>query len=309
MRRIIPPAAIAALALLLAPASALGVQIGIGENNPAMFKSRYYKVLHTRIARYVAPYDVADRPRDLAVVNAWITAAEASGVQPLIAFYHSRSHPNGIPSPGAYVREVRRFIQTHPQITYYSAWNEANRSRATATAPGETTFRGPNPNLAADYYLGLRRVCPNCTIVGLDVLDSTNIASTIRYIRAFEHRVRGHLPRIWGLHNYSDTNRFRSTGTRAVLRAVHGQLWLTETGGVVKFGREFPNRHGSGLARARRALSYMFRLAAISPRITRLYIFDWYGTSASARFDAGLMDRRGHPRPGYAVVRRRLRGF
>jgi hypothetical protein len=53
----------------------------------------------------------------------------------------------------------------------------------------------------------------------------------------------------------------------------------------------------------------MFRLAAISPRITRLYIFDWYGTSASARFDAGLMDRRGHPRPGYAVVRRRLRGF
>jgi hypothetical protein len=295
------------VATVLAPAAALGLQIGIGDDNVKMFASPYYKALHTRIARYVAPYDVADRPRDLAAVNAWITAAEAQHVQPLIAFYHSRSRPNQLPSVGRYTLEIKRFIALHPQISVYSAWNEANRGRGAVT--GEGAYRGPNPIQAAAFYVALKNACPKCTIVGLDVLDSTNIASTIRYIRRFQRAARGKLPKIWGLHNYSDTNRFRSTGTRAVLAAVHGQVWLTETGGVVHFGSEFPNRRGSGLKRARRALTYMFRLAASNRRITRLYVFDWYGVSSRARFDAGLMSPSGRPRPGYAVVRRRLRGF
>ena len=38
---------------------------------------------------------------------------------------------------------------------------------------------------------------------------------------------------IWGLHNYIDANRFRTTGTRSLLRAVPGEVWFTETGGLV----------------------------------------------------------------------------
>ena len=38
---------------------------------------------------------------------------------------------------------------------------------------------------------------------------------------------------IWGLHNYIDANRFRTRGTRALLRAVKGDVWFTETGGLV----------------------------------------------------------------------------
>lgn len=292
---------------VVAPAAAFGLQIGISDNHVKMFASPYYRALHARIARYVAPYDVADRPSDLAAVNAWITAAEAQHEQPLIAFYHSRSRPNQLPSVTRYTIEIKRFIALHPQISVYSAWNEANRSRGAVT--GEGAYRSPNPIQAAGFYVALKKACPRCTVVGLDVLDSTNIASTIRYIRRFERAARGNLPTVWGLHNYSDTNRFRSTGTRAVLAAVRGQVWLTETGGVVHFGKEFPNRRGSGLQRARRALSYMFKLAASNRRITRLYVFDWYGGSSSARFDAGLMSPSGRPRPGYAVVRRRLRGF
>jgi hypothetical protein len=290
-----------AVAVAVAPTSSFGLETGISDNSPKMFASPYYRTLHTTISRYVAPYDVADRPTDLAALDAWITAAEAQHVQPLIAFYHSRSRPNQLPSVAKYALEIKRFIVLHPQITVYSAWNEANRS--TATAPGESSIRGPRPGQAAGYYLALKRACARCTIVGLDVLDSTNVASTIRYIHAFQRDVRGNAPSIWGLHNYSDTNRFRNKGTKAVLAAVRGQLWLTETGGVVKFGSEFPNRHGSGLTRAKRAVAYAFKLAKSNPRITRLYIFSWFAGATNVRFDAGLMDSRGAPRPGYAVVR------
>jgi hypothetical protein len=290
--------------LAVAPTTSLGLQTGIGDNSPKMFGSPYYQVLHTTISRYIAPYDVADRPSDLAAVNAWITAAEAQHVAPLIAFYHSRSQPNRLPSVARYALEIKRFIVLHPQITVYTAWNEANRG--TAAAPGEDSVRGPSPGQAAGYYLALKRACSRCTIVGLDVLDSTNVASTIRYIHAFQRDVHGNAPKIWGLHNYSDTNRFRNKGTNAVLAAVRGQVWLTETGGVVKFGSEFPNRHGSGLRRAKRAIAYAFKLAESNRRIMRLYIFNWFGAAGTARFDAGLMDSHGKPRPSYAVVRAHL---
>ena len=50
----------------------------------------------------------------------------------------------------------------------------------------------------------------------------------------------------------------------------------------------------------------MFSLAGSSPQIKRLYIFDWSGGVASTRFDAGLTDAKGNPRPGYVVVCRAL---
>ena len=43
------------------------------------------------------------------------------------------------------------------------------------------------------------------------------------------------MPSIWGLHNYSDINRLQSWRTHQLVRALGGQVWLTETGGIVKF--------------------------------------------------------------------------
>ena len=88
----------------------------------------------------------------------------------------------------------------------------------------------------------------------------------------------------------------------SVLAAVPGTVWLTETGGLVNFGGAFPNHNGSGDRRAASALTEMFRIAGSQHRIARLYIFQWNGASARARFDAGLLDPQGVPRPGYVVV-------
>ena len=97
-----------------------------------------------------------------------------------------------------------------------------------------------------------------CKIVALDVLDAANIKPTIGYIRKFMKYAKKGKPRIWGLHNYSDTNRFQDKRTKAVLKLVPGEVWLTETGGVVNFGGSFPYSED----RAAKALTYMFKLAA-----------------------------------------------
>jgi hypothetical protein len=89
----------------------------------------------------------------------------------------------------------------------------------------------------------LLRVCKGCTVIGLDVLDQYYITTTLRYITEFKPevgRLKTIMPSIWGLHNYSDVNSLQSWRTRELIHALGGQVWLTETGGIVKFGRSFP---------------------------------------------------------------------
>jgi hypothetical protein len=134
------------------------------------------------------------------------------------------------------------------------------------------------------------------------MLDSSNIR---RYSAAFLAKAKGK-PRMWGLHNYTDTNRFRSRGTSALLQTVKGQVWLTETGGVVKFVTQkgvvaLPKSE----SRAKRAIDYMFRLAEMNAkRIKRIYVYQWKVNNTFDRFDAGIVRPDGTPRPSFNVLTR-----
>ena len=144
------------------------------------------------------------------------------------------------------------------------------------------------------------------------MLDAQNIGPTLRYISEFKNEIkhlRTIMPSIWGLHNYSDINRLQSWRTHQLVHALGGQVWLTETGGLVKFSGSgsFTNVHGAGLRRAANVLKYMFAVAGAIPQIKRLYIYDWTGGTASTRFDAGLTNSHNQPREGYAVVCKALR--
>ena len=82
-------------------------------------------------------------------------------------------------------------------------------------------------------------------LAGLDILDQNDPRPTLRYIQQFKHeirRLRTVMPATWGVHNYADVNRLQGWRTRKVDHALGGQIWLTETGGIVRFGRAFPNR-------------------------------------------------------------------
>jgi hypothetical protein len=264
--------------------------IGIGDQHPQSFTQPLFQQLHFRYARVIVPWDVLRRPDEVARVDAWLSAAQASRIRPLVSFEHSRVNPRKLPSTGQYKREFKAFRKRYPFVRDYSPWNEINHQ-------SQPTFR--KPKAAAKFYNVVRSGCRGCTIVAADVLDQAGLE---KYLRTFKHYAHGS-PRLWGLHNYSDTNRFRSRGTKALLRTVRGSIWLTETGGIVRFADALPYSQ----QRAARATKYMFRLARSSRRIKRLYIYSWLGEQRGARFDAGLVNPDGSARPAYDVVKRQIR--
>ena len=278
---------------------------GLGDEKPEMFTDPNWLQLRTKIARYIVPYDAVAHSYSLDKAKVWIKAAEAAHQQILIAFYHSEYTPTKMPSVATYQKDVQKFVKDFPHVKQYQSWDEANRGNIRGV------LASPSASAAAKYYQALLRVCKGCTVLGLDILDADNISPTLSYISEFKREIgklRTVMPKIWGLHNYSDINRLQSFRTRELVQALGGQVWLTETGGLVKFGGGFPNKNGSGLRRAAKVLSYMFNVAAAHAKIKRLYIYDWTGGNAATRFDAGLTDSHHVPRPGYVVVCKKLHG-
>jgi hypothetical protein len=267
--------------------------IGIGDQRATMFSSPLFEDLDIPIVRYIAPYDAIDQGPDARAADAFISAAQASGKKVLVAFYHSRADPEDMPSTAEYTTAVEKFIKAFPSVREYQPWNEANRGNVAGQ------FSSPTARQAAQYYMALRKVCAGCTVTGLDLLDGIDMAPSLRYLKQFQ-KVAKPAPKIWGLHNYSDTNRNSTTRTKQFLRAVKGSVWLTETGGIVKLGSTLKGG-SAGQARAAKALKLTFKIADSNSRIKRLYVFQWTGSGSGARFDAGLTNPDGTARPGYKV--------
>ena len=280
-----------------ARAARSGPYVGISDQDPLTFGDARFTALGMRYARLITPWNsIFTEPGRL---DAWLQAAKAAGIQPLVAFNHARSdncpgRPCVLPSVGQYTAAFKAFYAKYPWVRSYQPWNEANH---------QSQPTGRNPKRAAQFYNVVRSTCHGCTITAADVLDSPNLK---RWLAAFSRYAKGR-PSLWGLHNYTDTNRFRSTGTNTMLKLVKGQLWLTETGGIVAFTTsrgKIALRHD--LTRARRAIDYLFRLARTSKRITRVYVYQWRKTASGDRFDAGLVAPDNAPRASLYALRRQL---
>jgi hypothetical protein len=76
-----------------------------------------------------------------------------------------------------------------------------------------------------------------------------------------------------------------------------GQVWLTETGGVVRFARSF----GYDERRAARSTRHVLRIAA-RRKVRRVYLYQWSGAPLGARWDSGLVAADGRTRPALNVV-------
>src|SRR3954451_12776974 len=280
-----------------ARAARRGPYVGISDQDPDTFKDPRFRGLGMRYARLITPWNAVFTEPDR--LDAWLQSARAAGIDPMIAFNHARSDqcpakPCVLPSVGQYAAAFKAFDLKYPWVRTIQPWNEANH---------QSQPTGKNPKRAAQYYNVVRSSCHGCTITAADVLDANNLK---RWLSTFKTAAKGK-PRLWGLHNYTDTNRFRSTGTKAMLRLVKGQLWLTETGGIVAFttaGGKVALKHDE--KRARRAIDFLFRLARTSRRITRVYVYQWRKTQAGDRFDAGLVAPNEAPRASLYALRRQL---
>ncbi len=274
-----------------APGIRDGLDVGIGEQQAAMFRSPLFTALGIRKARLVVSYDAVAVRFERDIVDLWLAEAKAAGVEPFVTFGHSRVHPKKLPTAKEFRSAFRAFRKRYPQVRVYAAWNEVNHaSQPTAKSPAR----------AAEYYNVVRAECGGCTVLAGDLLDQ---AGMTRYLARYRRGLDG-TPTIWGLHNYADANRFRTSGLGSLLRAVKGDVWLTETGGIVAFGRNFPRDE----KRAAKATTYVLGLAAKTPRVRRVYLYNWTGSQPTDRFDAGLIGPDGKARPAYAALKKALGG-
>ena len=299
-RLILPIAALMA-ALVAVPAAQAKVRVGLSEQSPAMFDQSNLSQLKLKRVRYILPWDYYKSVPQHAEVTAFMTAARAKRQDVLVTFSarrgcfvtkYSKKKACKAPSKKTYIKAVKRFRKEFPYTRTFSPWNEVNHV-------SQPTYR--KPKLAARYYLALRSICKKCTIEAADVLDSSDVKS---YLRGFLRASKG-AGRIWGLHNYKDVNRRQSKGVKNVLSVVKGKLWLTETGGIVHFGKDFPY----SLKRAAKSTKYMFALARKYKRVQRIYVYRWFGEPRSARFDAGLVNSNGSARPAFKQFKKSIKGL
>jgi hypothetical protein len=229
-------------------------------------------------------------------VDAYMNAARAAGARVLLAFGHSRVHKRRrmLPSPRVFRREFLKFHKRYPWVTNYLTWNEANHcSQPTCHKPAR----------AARFYDILRTTCPKCTVSAPALLDTRTMPG---WVRAFE-RTAKHRVTIWSLHNYIDANRFRTSGTRSMLKATKARIWFTETGGLVRRDNGSKIEFADSPTHAVRATRWVARLARLSPRVQRVYFYHWVAPDPHSTWDSAITDRRGRPRPQYKVVRTYIR--
>jgi hypothetical protein len=195
---------------------------------------------------------------------------------------------------------LRAFHRRYPWVRIVQPWNEVNN----LTQP-----TAHHPEAVVTYYRLVRSLCRSCTVLGADIQDLPNMVPyTLRLIDAFKAR-RVRVPRLWGMHNYTDVNRFisdRNSNMRKAVRLLPGKIWLTETGGLFRFQPQNARQtFRPDLRRQRRAMEALFKQAnRYRSKIARVYLYHWFGAPASNRWDSGVLDVRGRPRPVYAVLER-----
>src|SRR3954451_18320572 len=308
-----------ALALALALASVapavadarIPIRVGIGDQQISMFDNAAFQRAKFKRVRYFIAWNAMDNSAQRLAARAYVLRARRSGISVLIhvSTDDTRIKTAHLPSVSAYRSKVGRLVRYFRGLGVrdFGAWNEVNHA-------SQPTYR--SPTRAADFFREMYRLvkgrCRSCAVVALDVLDQAGVD---RYMRSFFRHLsstyRGRAT-VVGVHNYGDVNRRRTTYTRLIIRQTHAynrhsRFWLTETGGIVKFGGSFP----CSVTRASSRLREMFSIARRyrTSGIERLYIYNWTGAGCDARFDAGLTRPDGTPRPGYAVVRSALPNY
>ncbi len=306
--------------LVLLPVSSAtarsSVRVGLADQSPAMFQSSLFQQLGIKRTRYFVAADVMHDRTERARARAFVIAARRAGVSTLlhISTADLRSKRGKLVSTTRYLRDAGRIVAYFRKLGVrdFGAWNEVNH---------KTQETWDHPGHAASYfksmYRAVRNRCRSCAVVGLDVLDQSG---SDRYIRSFYRRLsptwRKRLT-VVGIHNYSDVNRNRSSGTAKIIRTVRrynrrAKFWFTETGALASFGRSFRYSEARQASRMKNMFSFASRYRTRG--VQRVYSYNFFGIENGAcgtrcRFDAGLVDADGSPRAVFGVFKSRLRSF
>lgn len=272
------------------------VEVGIADQKADMFADERFATLGIKRARLAIAWDALTSDWQVGELDVWLRSARAAGVEPLISFMHSRTNRRKVPTPERLKYEFRRLRRLYPWVTTFATWNEANHC-------GEPLCH--RPKLAAAYYRALRKECRSCTILAPELLDMPNMR---RWVRDFNRKL-GFAPKIWGLHNYVEANRFTTRRLRQLLRASpRSEVWLTETGGLVRRDNDSKTKIPEGPRHAGEVTRFIFdSVLPRNPRIKRVYLYHWNAGPPDTSWDSGLITPGGRERSALYVLARVLR--
>ncbi len=293
------------------------IRVGIADESPAMFSSPAFRALHIRRTRYFVPANVMQSPTALAKAREFVTAARAAHVSTLLHISTSdlRSKRGPLVSTSTYRRNVAKIVVEFRKLGVrdFGAWNEVNhKTQETWNHVGSAV------SYFKEMYKAVHKRCSSCNVVGLDILDQ---AGADRYIASFYKRLsatwRKRL-KVVGIHDYSDVNRNRSTGTAKIIKAVRKynkrtRFWFTETGALASFGGAFHFSLTRQASRIRNMFTYATRYRRQG--VERVYAYNWFGIEngpgcgSHCLFDAGLVNSDGSVRPVYATFKSKLKSF
>lgn len=300
MRRL-PPRILALAGVLVAlvgwGGAASGAQAaatyGLSDSRAAMFDAPEFTGLDLHYGRLVLPWNAASvrGPWD-----AWLDRAHALGVPVMISLNIDRasSCTGGTctaPSVGAYRAELDALLARYPNIDSVSPWNEPNHvMQPTRNAPA----------IAAAYFDAAFDACAargGCVAVAGNILDAPALPNYFVPYRAALKRS----PAVWGIHSYYDTTYYSDEGLQYLKSKVAPPIWITETGGLMRFAPT----GGGGLYRepqeAATSLEWLFTMVELTPRVQRVYLYDLW-EQPSNQFDSSLLWADGTHRPAYVAV-------
>src|SRR5665213_574905 len=301
----------------LSAASAAHPVVGIGDDKTDLFGDPKFLALGIKHVRYDVSWDALTVASQRANATRWLEDAKAHGLDVLITIDHSKrviykrvhghkkafSQSRVLPTAAQYIKAFKAFRARFPWVTEYATWDETNFY-------GEATYN--KETLVASYYKGMRAACRKCTILAAEFLDvpKHQAVPMATWARLFI-KAAGVQPQYWGFNNYEDANHMTTSSTRQLLATVRGNIWIAETGGIV--ARHNGTTHPGfpqNAAHAALVTRFLFtRLASISPRLQRIYLYEWNALTKRDGWDTALVSYTGAPREGYVVLAQALAGW
>jgi len=310
-------AAVVLLAVGLPASAQAKLTVGVADSDSATFGDPGWAGLHVRLARAVAPWDVAltdptaqtpagDRRREL---DAWVAAAQATGARMLVTFETSADPARpGAPSPDDYAAAMRSFVQTYPGVRDLAPWNEPNLRE-------QTNPYVDDPAGAAALWGVLIQACPGCTVAAGEFAGIPGDP----YVGAYRAALGAARPAVWSFHAHIDAIDPTAPATRffAGTLPAGARLWVDEAGAYFRDARGVVD----GDAAQRAGTARLLGLPEIAPRLQRLYYYNLdnqcstaarcaiqdRGLVAPSPFDGTSLgyDANGRQRSAYALVRDR----
>lgn len=232
--------------------------------------------LNLKYARRVVHWKTMDRPDDLAKVEAWLAAVSRMGLKPLISFgFPNPTVDRTMPTLKAYRQAVGAFVNTHPGVLEYTAFNEPSHYSDIIS-----------PNRAARMYIELAKLCVGkCTVAAADI---NLIPINTWYIKQYRKVLRRNnvRPSIWAIHPFEGPVSPEDTIKYELPK--NARVWLTESALLA----------GDSQKRDAR------RLLCIPAERTYTYqLEDVDKENKPGSWDSALVDENGSPRLAYYTLR------